>query len=231
MIKNLIFDAGGVLVFPRRGSWIVPMGAEALLGGRAADFKRPEAARAADLWLDESQTVSDTRQELALRRSYIDALNAAFGWGLDADGAAALSEDFTFNPERYGFFEDAAPQLERWKGRYGLALLSDAMPSLLDVLAEKGVLPLMDAAVISTHVGAIKPDRRMYDAVLAGLDARPEECLFVDDKAQNVSAARALGLRAVQMARPELPPQALWDGPVVHSLDEMNERLEAGDGF
>ena len=116
--------------------------------------------------------------------------------------------------------------LARWKREYKLAMLSDAMPSTVDFMKRGGVYALLDACVISTQVGALKPDRRMYDAMLAALNAKPEDCLFVDDRAANLEGALAAGMKAVQMARAEFPPAACWDGPVVHSFEELNEWIE-----
>ena len=84
---------------------------------------------------------------------------------------------------------------------------------------------LFNAAVISTQVGAIKPDRRMYEAILKALDAAPEDCLFVDDRACNLEGATAMGMRAVQMARPACLPETLWEGPVAHSFKELDGLL------
>ena len=37
-MKHLIFDCGGVLVWPRLGEWNIPFGAFEILGARAADI-------------------------------------------------------------------------------------------------------------------------------------------------------------------------------------------------
>ena len=56
---------------------------------------------------------------------------------------------------------------------------------------------LFDAVVISAEVGMRKPEERIFRraAELIGLD--PASCVFVDDVAENVAAARAAGLVAV----------------------------------
>ena len=81
--------------------------------------------------------------------------------------------------------------------------------------------------MISTHVGATKPSPRMYAEALRRLNADPADCLFVDDRDCNVRGAVDAGMRAVQMSRPKFPALALWDGPVVHSFEEVDRFLEA----
>jgi putative hydrolase of the HAD superfamily len=51
-----------------------------------------------------------------------------------------------------------------------------------------------DALVWSYELGYGKPDARIYEEVLRRLALRAEETLFLDDKAANVEAARALGI-------------------------------------
>ncbi len=51
--------------------------------------------------------------------------------------------------------------------------------------------------VISGHEGVIKPDPRIYEIALARMgNPDPGEVLFIDDRQENVDAARALGFLA-----------------------------------
>jgi HAD superfamily hydrolase (TIGR01549 family) len=229
-MKYLIFDCGGVLVWPRLGEWNIPFGAFEILGKRAADLyssKYLQAYRKAVHWLDEDQLVPDIEAERRLRREYIRTLDALMEWRLNPGEIARLTDDFTDNINRYGLFEDVAPWLKRWKPRYRLSMLSDAMPSLLNFMDQWKLLDALDAAVISTQIGATKPDPRMYAAILEKLGAAPGDCLFVDDRVDNLEGAVAAGMQAVQMARPAFLPQTLWDGPVVQSLEALNRLIEA----
>lgn len=56
--------------------------------------------------------------------------------------------------------------------------------------------------VVSAHERLLKPDPAIYRVLLArgGLD--PAACLFVDDVAENVEGARAVGMRAVRFVSP-----------------------------
>jgi len=229
-MKHLIFDCGGVMVWPRLGEWNIPFGALDILGPRARDIytsKYLTAHRTAVHFLDEDQLVPNVEAERQLRRKYVLSMNDLMDWKLTALDIARLADDFTDNINRYGLFEDVAPWLKRWKSQYSLGMLSDAMPSLVRFMDQWGLLSLFDATVISTQVGAIKPDPKMYDAILQRLNADPSDCLFVDDRAVNLEGAIAAGMKAVQMARPAFLPQALWDGPVVDSFKALDKLIEA----
>ena len=228
-MKHLIFDCGGVLVYPRLGEWNLPFGAAGILGARARDIytsKYLMAYQQSVHWLDESRLVENVAEERRLRREFIRAIDDYMGWNMTPGEIVRLTDDFTDNIQRFGFFDDVKPWLTRWKARWSLGMLSDAMPSTLSFLDQYGILRLFDAAVISTHVGAIKPDPRMYEAILTALNAQPGDCLFVDDRIDNLEGAVSVGMDAVQMARSAFPPKALWDGPVVHDFEELNGLIE-----
>ena len=55
-----------------------------------------------------------------------------------------------------------------------------------------------DHQTFSAEVGLVKPDAAIYRHSLAGLGAQASEALFVDDKAQNIEGARAVGMFAIQ---------------------------------
>lgn len=229
-MKYLILDCGGVIAYPRLGDWTLPFRAAELLGPRARDLytgKYLAAHRHCARWLDESRLVANVEEERVLRREYIREMSEQMGWNLSQADILRLGDDFTDNCQRYGFFEDVEPWLGRWKQRYGLGLLSDAMPSMLAFMNQRGLLKLFDAAVISTQVGALKPDPRMYNAICDALKAEPGDCLFVDDRICNLEGAVNAGMKAAQMARAAFLPDALWDGPVVHDFKELNGLIEA----
>ncbi|MFE1884907.1 HAD family hydrolase [Streptomyces diastatochromogenes] len=54
---------------------------------------------------------------------------------------------------------------------------------------------LVEQIVYSHEIGVGKPDPRAFEAACAGLDVRPESCLFIDDVAVNVEAAQAAGMK------------------------------------
>ncbi|MFJ5834670.1 HAD-IA family hydrolase [Streptomyces sp. NPDC093089] len=55
---------------------------------------------------------------------------------------------------------------------------------------------LVEQIVYSHEIGIEEPDLRAFEAACAGLNVRPESCLFIDDVAVNVEAAQAAGMQA-----------------------------------
>lgn len=78
---------------------------------------------------------------------------------------------------------------------YGIYLLSNASSSVYEYFP--GFLPFafFDGYVISSDVHLLKPDPAIYRYLLKRYQLKPEECLFIDDRADNVAGAEATGMK------------------------------------
>lgn len=230
MTQNLILDAGGVMVYPLHGYWDVPvkyreyLGEYARLVGSEGWIAALEAARP---HLREDVFVSGMEEEFSLQLAFLRTMIDQLGWDLPEERLAALAEDFTWNTDRYAWYGDVDGFLAAWQKRMRIGVLSDAMPSFLRVARAHDVHGRFEEIVISTAVGATKPDARMYAAICKKMHVSPEDCLFVDDKICNLQGAIAFGMHAVQMDRSGRIP--LWNGPVVHNFAELDQYM-AGSG-
>lgn len=77
-----------------------------------------------------------------------------------------------------------------------LALLSNAPVSFGRWVRAQDWARLFRVTVFSGDVACAKPDERIFRLLLEKLGARPEDCLFFDDRESNVEGARAVGIRA-----------------------------------
>ncbi|MCQ2064937.1 MAG: HAD family phosphatase [Bacteroidaceae bacterium] len=59
------------------------------------------------------------------------------------------------------------------------------------------VLGSIDRYVISSHVGLAKPDPAIYRLLMDRYGLEPSECVFVDDRTDNVNAAVSLGMHGI----------------------------------
>ncbi len=58
-------------------------------------------------------------------------------------------------------------------------------------------MDVMDGGILSYELCIIKPDVRIYQALLNKYALKAEECVFIDDNLGNVKAAEALGLYGI----------------------------------
>lgn len=79
-----------------------------------------------------------------------------------------------------------------------LFLLSNAPEFFADRMDffKDGVESLEDM-VFSGTIKMAKPDKEIYLYAMEKFKTKPEECLFIDDKQENVSAARLIGMNAI----------------------------------
>lgn len=87
-------------------------------------------------------------------------------------------------------------ELVAWVGeRYGIGLLTNIMPGLIEGMRAQGTLPdiTYDAIIDSSAVHLLKPERAIYELAQRRAQAKPEEILFIDDTRMNLMAAEKLG--------------------------------------
>ena len=68
--------------------------------------------------------------------------------------------------------------------------------------------------VVSGEVGMKKPDPRIFRLMLQRIGVEPADVVFIDDVADNVASADALGMRTVHFTS----PAALWASPDLAAL-------------
>jgi 2-haloacid dehalogenase len=64
-------------------------------------------------------------------------------------------------------------------------------------------LDWFEEILLSGMVKVVKPDARIYEMMLARINRKPQECLFIDDSLPNVEAAQALGWQGIHFQSPE----------------------------
>ena len=65
------------------------------------------------------------------------------------------------------------------------------------------------AFLSSCFLGITKPDKKIFREALRITQRSGSECLFVDDREENVTAARHCGLRAIHLLKPQHLSEAL----------------------
>jgi putative hydrolase of the HAD superfamily len=77
------------------------------------------------------------------------------------------------------------------------AILSNLPQALGEALrATPGFLDSFDHVTFSYELKVVKPEPAIYHDAVRGVGVPPSDALFLDDKAENVAGARAVGLQA-----------------------------------
>jgi putative hydrolase of the HAD superfamily len=122
-------------------------------------------------------------------------------FGLGAQEVAELERD-VFSGEHLD--EELVALLQSLKPHYKTAILSNCWSGGRQVMEERyGLNRVVDELILSYEVGLAKPDLRIFALAAVRLGVRPQETVFVDDVAPNVTAAQAAGMTSVRFESTE----------------------------
>ena len=180
-IKNLIFDMGNVLM---RYDPEVPL-REYVSSEQARNLIRKELFQGPE-WVERDRgtiSIEEMYESVAKRipEQYHEELKkCVYGWDIcmePLEESAKLCED-----------------ARRWG--YSTYVLSNAADEFYRYFPKFSLLEDFDGVMVSSDVHLIKPDVRIYECLLETYQLNPEECLFFDDREDNVEGARKAGMQA-----------------------------------
>lgn len=185
MIKNIIFDLGGVLV-----DWN-PEGALRRMGLPEDEVKE----------IAKNTTFSPEWNEIdrgAIEKEKLfDVMLARIPEEYRKDAASFLNEGVF---DAIHSFSYSADWLKSLKERgLSLYLLTNYSEWMFDYhyKNEFSFTDSIDGMVVSGKVKLLKPDRAIYEALMKKYGLKPEECVFFDDRAENVEGARKCGINGI----------------------------------
>ena len=194
MIKNIVFDLGGVLIDWRPCEYLVESFPEDVAKVLERKIFRHEDWKKMDRGtLPESELWKKKRGELSEYREHIEKLERKV-------------------PELLKPIEENVKVLPVLKEKgFRLYVLSNYGKTYFEMVRRKHrFFDLFDGMVISSHVGFIKPEKEIYLELIKRYKITPEESLFIDDTEENVKVAKELGFSAIHLAEPSRLKERLF---------------------
>lgn len=184
-MRDIVFDLGGVLI-----DWDPRYLFGDHLAGDPGEVERFLATVCTPAWharLDAGASFAAETAALAARHPDHAAWINRYGtdWPRMFRGPIAATVECLVHLEQQGF------RLH--------ALSNYPAEHLAFLYREFDFMKRFDTVVVSGLVGASKPDERIFHYLAARIRHRP--CLFVDDRMENVDAARRCGLATVHFTR------------------------------
>ena len=185
MIKNIIFDIGNVLASFRWKDLFSE------LGFTGEKFERIAAATVLHptLWNEFDRSLMSDEEIITgcIRRApeYEKEIRLLF------DTTERLVEEFAYS---YDWVKGLKEQ------GYQVYLLSNYGKTSFEAARDKGrlsFLTLVDGGVISYEVQMVKPEPGIYQSLLAKYNLKAEECVFLDDREDNIEMAKKLGFHGI----------------------------------
>ena len=183
MIKNVILDVGKVLVKWDPAGAFVKLGLEEEKAEAVADatINTPiwsETDRG--VWTDEQvlnalyENAPEYKEEVKL---FWDNVNLAIG-------------QFSYTKEWIKCMKEQGLHVYILSN-YGNQTFQKTKDNALDFL------PLTDGAIFSYTVKLIKPDIKIYETLLEKYGLKAEECVFIDDRRENIEGAGKAGINGI----------------------------------
>ncbi len=183
MIKNVIFDYGNVLIDWNPAYLFLPV-----FGGdeeKCRFFTDNVCNREWFTRMDRGESMDVCVAELQARYpQYADAV--------------AMFRDRWFemcHGELPGMFELIQDFKSKGIGVYGLT--NWPAETFTEARRRFRTLASIDNYVVSSSVKLAKPEPAIYQLLLSKYNLNPEECVFIDDRKDNVDAAKALGMEGI----------------------------------
>lgn len=185
MIKNLIFDVGDVLLEYRWQDMMMDHGLS-----YEESFRIGKEMFKCDIWEQELDAGKITVAEAIKKYSGLYPEDGeVISWFLENAEQMVVKR-----PEVW----EKVAQLKEMG--YAVYLLSNYSEELFRKHTEGAAfLDVLDGGIISYQVHLLKPDERIYRALLEKYGLQADESLFFDDRPVNVEGARKAGIQAVQV--------------------------------
>lgn len=182
MIKNIIFDVGNVLVEYNPDGLMCRLGfdEETLQAVNQAVFQN-------ELWNESDRGVLSPEELLEAFIANNPAYEKEIRQVIDAVGDTISLMPYTV--------EWVKGLKERG---YHLYILSNYAEYTYEKTSHKmEFLPYMDGVVFSYRCKLIKPEKEIYEYICKTYELKPEESVFLDDREDNVEAARNMGMHGI----------------------------------
>lgn len=182
MIKNLIFDFGGVLV---------DYNSHRIFDRYFGDESKAE-------WFRNNVILNDLVKHLDIGEDFDECIKKAQEAYPDYSEAISLYDSCYYEMdggEIPGMFELLSTLSTNEYEIYGLTNWSY---KVYKIIKKHQIFSLLKGYVISSEVYMLKPDPNIYIHLTEKFSINPHECLFIDDKINNVKGAEAVGMFGVR---------------------------------
>ena len=187
MIKNLIFDFGGVLVdYNSHRIFDHYFGDESKAEWFRNNIILNDLVKHLDIGEDFGECIKEAQEAYP---EYAEALSIYDTCYHEMDGGEI--------PGMYDLLSGLSIN------GYDIYGLTNWSYKVYEVIKKHPIFSLLKGYVISSEVHMLKPDPNIYSHLTQKFSVNPEECLFIDDKMANVKGAEEIGMTGIRFVSSE----------------------------
>ena len=211
MLKAIFFDAAGTLIYLPRSVGEHYCEVARRFGVKLDEEMVDEAFRSVWAIMPARPSVSNVARadddkgwwRDLVERVMCQALSTQPADSFDMPGYfEAIYAHFTL-PGVWQLFDDVRPTLTAIR-EFGIpmGIISNFDRRLYTILDKLGLSELFEAVVISSEIGAEKPDRAIFQAALDALGIAGKDAMHVGDDREKDGGASAVGMQVLHLSRP-----------------------------
>lgn len=233
MIKNIIFDLGGVLLdvdMKRTFMEFQKLGVDtSVFTSKTSDADPgvPQATVCEGISVNGIMALYQTGD--ISTSDFFSAIQKACRPGTTVEQVRDAWNSCLFTIPQHRM--DAVLQLRK---RYNVYMLSNTNDAhWVYLLAHQFATPGADLAThfdrvfVSHEMHLAKPNPAIYQQLLTEIGAKPEECLFLDDATVNTDAAAALGIHTLTVEASKINADGTATPPSIDWVDVIGEKIES----
>ena len=224
MIKNIIFDIGGVLAEPKSGHWFITTNFWNILNKNLIDEEKLKISLKKYLYLQTQEPKTEKDEHKMFSNYYCNVLKDINYPNASLDIANKLADDCVYNDDKFIFFDDVYSILEELSKKYNLYIISNGWPSSFRVLKNKGIDKYFKGIIISSMYTTVKEENLFDIFINKYKEVTPSESLYIDDRNHILQKAKEYGFNLLLMDRYKKYEKTQFE--IVNNMNDILKILE-----
>ena len=220
MSKNLFFDVGRTLLYPKTQNWFIPPNYNNILNNVTLKELKKSTEKHKYL-LDERHINTEEEEFEMFSKFYLYVLKDLNYPDINQQVIQKLAYDCVYNDDKFIFYKEVKDELISLSKNYNLYVISDAWPSTYRILKNYGIFNLFKNVFISSDLGFKKSDKTLFEIALEKIPPTDEN-FFIDDRYDLLKISESYGFIPIIIDRDN---NKLTNYIEINNLTQLNELL------
>ena len=220
MSKNLFFDVGRTLLYPKTQNWFIPPNYNNILNNVTLKELKKSTEKHKYL-LDERHINTEEEEFEMFSKFYLYVLKDLNYPDINQQVIQKLAYDCVYNDDKFIFYKEVKDELISLSKNYNLYVISDAWPSTYRILKNYGIFNLFKNVFISSDLGFKKSDKTLFEIALEKIPPIDEN-FFIDDRYDLLKISESYGFIPIIIDRDD---NKLTNYIEINNLTQLNELL------